>query len=151
MHDMREPWLSDKFDYVFNLFTSFGYFETDEEHERAICAMVKCLNPRGKILIDFLNPYSVIHNLVPAETKHIKGIDFHISKCVENGYIVKAIEFVDGGKSYKFQERVKAIRRVQFLEFFHKAELELLEVFGDYALNHYVAESSERMIFLLQK
>ena len=151
VHDMREIWAQDQFNYIFNLFTSFGYFDTDEEHELAICSMTKSLVPGGILLIDFLNPYTVIHNLVPAETKQINGIEFHISKCVRDGYILKEIQFTDHGKTYEFQERVKAIRRLQFMEFFKKAHLGLKEIFGDYNLNPYVAESSERMIFVLQK
>jgi hypothetical protein len=31
VHDMREPF-EEKFDAIFNLFTSFGYFENDDDN-----------------------------------------------------------------------------------------------------------------------
>jgi SAM-dependent methyltransferase len=151
VHDMRHEWPHHRFDYIFNLFTSFGYFQTDEEHEEAICAMAKCLKPGGSLLIDFLNPYTVVHNLVPEEVKTIEGIEFHIKKYVKDGFIIKEICFEDEGQNYSYFERVKAIRRSHFLQYFEKAKLNLVHIFGDYQLSDYVAESSDRMIFLLTR
>lgn len=151
VHDMRFPWVGERFDYVLNLFTSFGYFETKGENQQAISAIAEGLKKGGKLLIDFLNPYTVINNLVPEEIKTINGIEFHITKYLSGEYIVKDIKFEDKGVPYEFQERVKAIRRVKFLEYFEYANLKLLDLFGDYNLNPYFAEKSERMIFVLIK
>ncbi len=151
VHDMRFPWNGEQFDYILNLFTSFGYFETKGENQQAITAIASGLKKGGKLLIDFLNPYTVINNLVPAEIKQINGIDFHIRKYLKGEYIIKDIRFNDQGMQYNFQERVKAIRRVKFLEYFENANLELIDLFGDYTLNPYIAEKSERMIFVLKK
>jgi len=151
VHDMRELFAENTFDYVLNLFTSFGYFETKEENEKAVCAVARSLKDEGTFLIDFLNPYKVMHKLVPCEEKVIQGIKFKISKHLsEDDYIVKDIEFTDNGHSYHFQERVKAIRRVEFLRYFKKANLEVVQMFGDYQLNEYDCEVSDRMIFVLK-
>ncbi|WP_017730111.1 SAM-dependent methyltransferase [Nafulsella turpanensis] len=150
VHDMRKVYKEQYFDYIFNLFTSFGYFETEAENQDAICAAAKALKSNGKLLIDFLNPYKVVHQLVPEEVKLIEGIEFHITKHLsKDNYIVKDIRFTDNGKAFHFQERVKAIRRERFLEYFRLAGLELVETFGDYELNPYEREQSDRMIFVL--
>lgn len=151
VHDMRYLWKEERFDYVLNLFTSFGYFETKGENQQSISAIAEGLKKGGKLLIDFLNPYTVINNLVPKEIKRINGIDFHIQKFLCGEYIVKDIKFEGKTKHYEFQEKVKAIRRVKFLEYFEYANLELIDLFGDYSLNPYIAEKSERMIFVLRK
>lgn len=150
-HDMREIFAEKEFDYIFNLFTSFGYFDTPEEHLRAIQAVATALRPGGTFLIDFLNPYRVIHHLIPAETKRLDGIDFHINKNYVDGYILKDIEFRDGGKDYHFREKVKAIGYREFMSWFDAAGLELITCFGDYQLNAYERNSSDRMIFLTRK
>ena len=93
----------------------------------------------------------MINDLVPEETKSVNGIDFHIRKFVKGEYIVKDITFEDNGEKYHFQERVKAIRRVRFLEYFRNAGLDVVDLFGDYDLKPYIAEKSERMIFVLRK
>ena len=152
IHDMRKEYCAGCFDYTLNMFTSFGYFETKEENAQVVIAAAKTLKPGGKILIDFLNPYTVVHNLIPEEEKHIDGINFHITKTISSDeFILKDIDIEDNGDQYHFQERVKAIRRVEFMEYFERAELRLLKVFGDYQLNDYIAKKSERMIFLLEK
>src|SRR5690554_3854210 len=76
VHDMREPYANAKFDYVFNLFTSFGYFPSIEENEKVLKASHANLKLKGKILIDFLNAQQVINGLVKEETQIIDGITF---------------------------------------------------------------------------
>ncbi|MGI9544609.1 MAG: class I SAM-dependent methyltransferase, partial [Cyclobacteriaceae bacterium] len=152
VHDMREVFQTNAFDYVLNLFTSIGYFDTEEENEQAIIAATQALKPGSKMVIDFLNPYTVIDRLVPSEIKIVKGIQFKIDKYLNaKNFIVKNISFEDQGRKFQFQEKVKAIRKIEFLRDFIKADLKLLGNYGDYNLNPYDHENSERMIFVLQK
>lgn len=53
-HDMREPF-GEKFDAVFNLFTSFGYFDNKEDNLRTVNAIKENLKPNGFAVIDFMN------------------------------------------------------------------------------------------------
>ena len=151
VHDMRFPWPGERFDCILNLFTSFGYFQTKGEHQQAVTSIADSLKSDGKLLIDFLNPYTAINKMVPEEHKLINGIEFHIKKSVVGEYIVKDIQFANEGKLFEFQEKVKAIRRTKFMSYFKEANLELIDLFGDYNLNPYIAEKSERMIFVLRK
>jgi len=151
VHDMRFLWIGSQFDYILNLFTSFGYFETKGENQKTISSIAEGLKPNGRVVIDFLNPYTVIHNLVSKETKRVNSIDFHINKFVKGEYIIKDIRFEDEGKKFHFQERVKAIRRARFLEYFKNAKLDVIDLFGNYNLEPYIAEKSDRMIFVLKK
>lgn len=152
IHDMREVFAHEQFDFVLNMFTSFGYFDSEEENEKAVKAAANSLKRGGSLLIDFLNPYRVINNLVPEEEKTIEGITFKINRFLsDDGYIIKNIRFHDKGEDFEFQERVKAIRRIEFLDYFRKANLKVIKIFGDYKLNEYQPESSERMIFVTQK
>ena len=151
VHDMREMFRSEEFDYILNLFTSFGYFDTQRENEQVICSGAKALKKGGRLLVDFLNPYKVIHKLVPCEEKKVDDINFKITKRMENGYILKDIEFQHKGQKFNFQEKVKAIRRVEFLKYFKTAQLQVLHIFGDYELNEYDCEVSDRLIFVVKK
>ena len=64
VHDMRAIYKENTFDYVFNLFTSFGYFKDDNENQKAVSSMEKMLNEKGVLVIDFLNATKTINNLV---------------------------------------------------------------------------------------
>ncbi len=152
VHDMRLAFAQKEFDVALNLFTSFGYFNTEKENEIAICAIAESIKTNGIFLLDFLNPYTVVHNLKPAEVKLVEGIEFYISKHLsEDNFILKDIEFSDEGKTYHFQEKVKAIRRMEFLRYFETAGLTPQGIYGSYQFDPYVAETSDRMIFVLRK
>ncbi|MBB6609647.1 class I SAM-dependent methyltransferase [Pontibacter sp. Tf4] len=151
VHDMREVYQPESFDFILNLFTSFGYFENETENVVALCAVASTLKHGGKLVIDFMNTNLTIANLVAEEVKVVEGIEFHIHRGVENGFIVKTIRFSDKGEDYCFEERVRALRLEDFMEYFGMAQLRLAEVFGDYDLHSFKPESSERMIFVLKK
>ncbi|MDN5216273.1 class I SAM-dependent methyltransferase [Fulvivirgaceae bacterium BMA12] len=152
IHDMREVFAYNQFDYVLNAFTSFGYFDSAEEHKLAIIAAAKALKPGGALIIDFLNTYRVVNHLVPAEAKKVDGILFNITKEIsDDGYIIKQIVFNHQGDEYCYREKVKAISRVEFLDFFGQAGLSCKALLGDYDLNAYRKEVSDRMIFVVEK
>ena len=151
VHDMRKVFKKEEFHYVFNLFTSFGYFETVQENETAICATTVAIKPGGYFIIDFLNPGLVIDKMVPCEEKVIENINFEISRRFSEGYILKDIKFTADGKDFFFQEKVMAISKEEFLTYFEKAGLEIRHLYGDYDLNPFNKEVSQRMIFVLQK
>lgn len=149
VHDMCLP-LAEKFDGVFNLFTSFGYFENEEDNLRTIKAIKEELNPNGYGVIDFMNVHLVIKNLVSQNTKTAQGIDFHLKRTFEGGYIYKEIQFSDEGEEFKFQEKVKAITLSQFETYFEKAGLKIKSLLGDYHLNEFSLETSPRLILIFE-
>lgn len=151
IHDMRKPYKKEFFDFAFNMFTSFGYFEKDSDHQLAISSIADSLKRDGVLVLDFLNPYRVINNLITEENKVIEGIHFQIKRLFDGENIIKEIQFEDKGKHYQFKEKVKAIRRLSFLAYFRNANLMHLQTFGDYNLNEYEPEISERMIFIVKK
>ena len=144
---MSKPYHS-KFDAVFNLFTSFGYFENEEDNQNTINSIKENLNKHGVGIIDFLNAQYIIDNLVPDETKTIDNITFTLKRFVEDDYIVKDISFVYQENSYNYQERVKAFTLNDFKSMFAKANIELLDIFGDYNLNKFNSQYSERLIMI---
>ena len=150
VHDMRHSFGNNKYDYILNLFTSFGYFDDKKDNLSTICAATKALKPDAILLIDFLNPYRIIHKLVPEETKSIEGITFHITRHYRNEFIIKDIRFTNNGQDYHFQEKVNAIRKTEFLEYFKTAGLRVKNIFGGYSLDDYDKEKSERLIFVLK-
>lgn len=57
--DTRHIPLKPVCDAVINLFTSFGFFE-DNDNKRVITAVAAALKPRGKFLLEYWNPYAVL-------------------------------------------------------------------------------------------
>ena len=54
--DMREIPYEDEFDAVVNLFTAFGYFESDADDRRVLQGVARALRPRGGFLVDTIHP-----------------------------------------------------------------------------------------------
>lgn len=149
VHDMCKPF-KQKFDAVFNLYTSFGYFENDEDHLNTIKAIKKDLNATGFAVIDFMNSEHVLEHIVPEELKVVDGITFFLRRYEQDGYIVKDIRFVHEGKDYNFQERVRAFTLSDFETLFEQAGVYLLDVFGDYKLSKFNPETSERLVMIFK-
>ncbi|MGJ5640876.1 SAM-dependent methyltransferase [Formosa sp. S-31] len=149
VHDMCKPF-SEKFDAVFNLFTSFGYFDNEEDNLNTIKAIKTDLNEFGIGVIDFMNSDYIINNLVADETKHIDGITFNLKRYTQNGYIYKDINFNFEGENFNYQERVKAFTLNDFETLFEAAEVNLLEVFGNYKLQKFDPQTSDRLVMLFK-
>lgn len=148
-HDMREP-MNETYDAVFNLFTSFGYFDTHEDNIKTLKAIKESINEYGFGVIDFFNADFIIENLVAEETKEIDGITFHIKRSVEDKKIVKEIRFEDKGESFFFTEKVSAFTLADFEAMMEEAGIYLLEIFGDYKLRKFYKSQSERLILLFK-
>ena len=149
VHDKRDPY-EEKFDAIFNLFTSFGYFENEEDDIKTLTAIKESLSEYGFAVIDFLNAPQVIANLIPEETKEVEGITFHIKRYVSEGFIIKEIDFEDNGKSFHFTEKVRAFTLEDFERMMDKVGIYLLDTFGDYKLRKYHKKTSERLIMIFK-
>ena len=149
IHDMREPF-EEKFDAVFNLFTSFGYFDADEDNLKTLIAIKESLSDYGFAVIDFMNVPFVLDNLIAEETKTVEGIDFHLKRYLKDGFIIKEIDFEDNGEKFHFEEKVRALTLEDFNAMMNEAGIFLLDTFGDYKLKKYHKNTSERLIMIFK-
>lgn len=145
--DMRKP-LEKRYDAVFNLFTSFGYFDDDNEDLAILKGMKNGLKEDGFLVMDFLNVIKVEHNLVAKETKNIDGIQFDIKREIKDGFIQKHISFFADGEQHSHTEKVKFIAIDKMKTYFEKVGLEITAVFGDYSLNSFDEQNSDRLILV---
>lgn len=149
VHDMRDV-CDSKYDAIFNLFTSFGYFESDDDNLITLKAIKHSLTEYGFACIDFMNVDFVIENLVPEEVKTIENIDFHIKRYVKDNHIYKEIDFEDNGEKFHYTEKVQALRLVDFERMMEEAEIYLLDIFGNYKLQPFYKNKSERLIMIFK-
>lgn len=148
--DMRFIPYSGQFDYVLNLFTSFGYFEDEADHLRTLESIRESLKPGGTFVLDFFNASKLLANLVEEETKEIQGIKFHIARSLVDNKIRKQIEFEHEDRDFYFEESVESFTLADFQSLLSKAGFTLKETFGDYELNPYSEKDSERIILIAE-
>ena len=149
VHDMRHAF-EEKYDGIFNLFTSFGYFENDDDNLKTLIAIRESLSEFGFGVIDFMNVPNVVANLVPHEVKTVDNIDFHIKRFHIDGYIYKEIDFEDQGEKFHFTEKVRAFNLADFQQMMDNAGIYLLDIFGDYKLKKFHKSDSERLIMIFK-
>ena len=149
--DMREIYKKNSFDISLNLFTSFGYFNNKEDDFSAIKAMSENLKNDGILIIDFLNSKKVITNLIKTEIKEINGVQFNISRKVEDGFIIKNIKINHNEDRFFFQEKVKALTKENFSKLLTFAGLQIIDTFGNYKLDEFNPQTSERLIIIAKK
>ncbi|TAG53426.1 MAG: class I SAM-dependent methyltransferase [Cytophagales bacterium] len=150
-HDMRENLDKNNYNYILNLFTSFGYFEDSNDNLKMLNSVFEGLESNGIFVLDFFNSYHVVKNLVSYETKNIDNIDFKISKKIVDNFICKNINFDFDNISYQFTEKVEALTINDFEVMFKKTGFKIIDTFGSYSLENYDSEHSNRLIIIAQK
>jgi len=63
--DMREFARPDAFDAIFVMWTSFGYFEDEADHDRVLAGIVESLKPGGVVVLDLLGLETLCRTLEP--------------------------------------------------------------------------------------
>lgn len=151
VHDMRYLFYINYFDIAFNLFTSFGYFDSEKDHINSLKAFRKSLKKDGLLVLDYFNSEKILKKLTGEEVKHIDGIDFHITKGIVEEKIVKSINFEHNHRRFTYQEEVKAFSFSDFERMFRNSGFKIMQYFGDYELNKFDSEKSDRLIFICKK
>ncbi|MDX2360101.1 MAG: methyltransferase domain-containing protein [Crocinitomicaceae bacterium] len=151
VHDMREVIQGKSFGAIFNLFTSFGYFDSTADNNRVLSSIHTMLEPNGILVIDFMNAQRIINSLVESEEKMVDGISFAIKRNYDGTHIFKNIQFSDGGHDYDFTERVQALKAEDFEIMLNANNFEILSTFGDFDLAPYNSETSDRLILVARK
>ena len=148
VHDMREVIPNVQFQAIFNVFTSFGYFDSLDDNCRVLHAIREMLEVDGILVIDFMNAVRVVQTLVERESKEVDGICFEITRRFDGTHIYKDIRFEADGRQHAFSERVQALTLADFVALLEGVNFEILRTFGDFDLNPYTEHSSDRLIIV---
>ncbi len=149
VHDMRNKFET-KFDAIFNLFTSFGYFDDKKTNVKVLENLKNGLNNNGVLVIDFMNVNYVKQHLIKEETIIKNNIKFNISRSITDQFVIKNICFTVDNKEHNFIERVKYLPLEILKNYIKKAGLKLKHTFGEYSLMEFDSEKSSRLILILE-
>ena len=151
VNDIREPLKTNFYHFAFNIFTSFGYFVDEKDNQKSMDAIANSLTKNGVLIIDFFNANYTLSNLKTTETKTIEHITFNITKEIENNFIIKHIQFNDKKIDFHFTEKVQLLHLSDFKNYLANAGLVIEAIFGDYCLNPFHENNSERLIIIAKK
>ncbi|MFS1513980.1 class I SAM-dependent methyltransferase [Chengkuizengella sp. SCS-71B] len=149
--DMRKIPTNESFDAVVNLFTSFGYFESDHENSKVLIELSRILKPNGKFIIDFLNANVVKEQLVPYSERFSEGVKIEEYRFIEQGFVKKRIIITDENQKRTYIEKVKLYDLPLFKHMISSAKLQLDYVFGNYDQTPFDEKTSPRLILVGHK
>jgi len=149
VHDMRDPFES-KFDAIFNLFTSFGYFNDEITNIKVLQNLKNGLNKNGVLVIDFMNVNYVKKFMINHEVITKNNIDFTINRSIDGNFIKKDIQFVADGKAHHYNENIKFLPLEVLKKYFKQSGFQLKHTFGSYDLTAFDLENSNRLILILE-
>lgn len=145
--DMREPVETGTFDLVVNLFTAFGYFERESEHQRAVNAMAGALRPGGVLVQDFLNATYVRDTLVARDARVVDGAEIIQERWISENRINKEITLKRDDSTHSFIESVALLNPDDFRRMYERTGVVIESLLGDYDGSAYTPSSPRLILF----
>lgn len=130
--DMRAlPVRPGSMDLTVNLFTSFGYFDSEDEHQGALSEMVATVRAGGWFVLDFLNSDLVRRSLVAHESLSLHGTPIEVSRRLTDGgrFVCKSLRSSDGRSWF---ERVRLFDAEELEALLEGAGVRVRFRMGDY-------------------
>ena len=151
--DMRHVHFPNQFDYIFNLFTSFGYFETSEGQKDTLRSIHEQLKNNGLLVIDYLNVFKAEKQISqnPTQSLTFDNTAFFTRKRVSNQFISKEIVVKTATDKHTFYEHVWRLNLKDFENLLLNSGFKIQTIFGDYELNNFSASTSDRLILVARK
>jgi SAM-dependent methyltransferase len=148
--DVRDFELPSAVDYALNLFTSFGYFETDEDHIAMLRNINRNLMEDGCLVLDFLNVNRVTTSLKEEEVVQGALADYHLTRRIHLNRIIKQIKFTADDIEHVYEERVMAYSSDDIMKLLTLSGFQVMATWGDYH-GSAMHPNSPRCIFIAQK
>jgi len=149
--DMRNFNFGSSFDLAVNLFTSFGYFDNDEENFLIFKNASSSIRKKGWFVFDFLNGEYLRMNIKKLSKASLAGKLVIQKRRLENDFVIKDIIIRAGNKEHIFTERLKLYDLKTLIDVLLKNKLNTKNVFGDYFGNKYDLHNSSRLIIFARK
>jgi len=149
--DMREIAFEEEFDVIVQLFTSFGYFENDDEDKIVLQNVARALKPGGWYVLDFLNEHLVRNTLQPESRRTLDTLDVFEQRMIFGERVVKSITLRENGETHRFIESVRLYSKEELTAMLTAVGLRVHHYLGDYHGAEFHQETSPRLILIAQK
>lgn len=149
--DIRNFKTAEKFNLVVNLFTSFGYFETDDENFSVLQKAYDLLVDGGYFILDFFNSQFLMQNLVESSEEIIGGVKIHQFRKIKENRVTKKIVITKNGNLSQFEESVRMFTKDELTKAIQNIGFDIYKTFGDFLGNDFEQFTSPRLILICKK
>ncbi len=140
------------FDLVCNLFTSFGYFESEQENLNVLRELKSCLTPSGFLVIEIIDRDYIETHFSPTL---FEENDFYT--CTVNNHWRKdrifSVHTLKNKKNNQLSHQEYSLRvytQKELFKLFEKAKLNLIHCFADHRRTEFSKGKSARPFYFLQ-
>ncbi len=149
--DLRLFSVDYKFDLVLNLFTSFGYFETDEENFDVFKVAFDHLQENGFFVFDYFNSNYVKQNLVEETVENLNEGKITQQRKIEGNRVIKKITIQKNSSLDEYFESVRMFGKDELVAAIENVGFKVRKIFGDFGGSKFDLESCPRIIIIAQK
>ena len=149
--DIRDFSSSKKFNLVLNLFTSFGYFETDEENYAVLKKAYNLLDTNGFFVLDYFNTEFLTKNLVEYSKDDLGDGEIIQQRKIFNKRVIKKIIINKNNNHNEFIESVRMYTKDELTNELIKIGFDIYKTFGDFLGNKFEQFNSPRLILICKK
>ncbi|MBK9973441.1 MAG: class I SAM-dependent methyltransferase [Planctomycetes bacterium] len=152
--DMRDiPFADQRFDWACSCFTSFGYFESDQQDLRMFRAAARVLVIGGCMVLDHINPAVTLRELKAETIEARDGMTILQRRRHDPaaGLIIKDIEVTKGGDVQRWSERVRYYQPAALQNLLQQAGLRVLKRCGELDGRPFDDQHSPRQVILAHR
>lgn len=150
--DMRALTFHQEFDAAIIMFSSFGYFADEEDHQRVLQGVAEALIPGGVFVLDTINPLPRIRAIQEKPKFDYTNPD-GVVITQSNTYTPQSHRWRGGwewsGGGYTTDMRLFTLEELEVL--FVRADLKIERVWGTYSMKTFDKETSPRLIIEARK
>jgi SAM-dependent methyltransferase len=144
-----------QFDAVLNLFSSFGYFSTDEENEVVMKELISAVKPGGKFAIHLVNRDWLLKIFKPADWK-LKGDELQLEARQYNpktkyneSYLIFLNQKTGQAKSY--YHRIRLYSKVEMVKLLQKCGLKNIKVYPACSVEPFTRQKNSHPLYIGEK
>jgi len=152
--DMREIPFVAEFDAVINMFTAFGYLESEAEDQRVLDGVARALKPGGAFLMDTINALWLFRHFRPFEWQELKGGTLLLEKRaydpLTGRHNATWLLIHPDGRRHQQQGSFRLYTLVELAAMLRRAGLTVEATWGDFEAGEYGLDT-RRMIVLARR
>ncbi len=132
--DMRAIPFEEEFDAVVNLFTSFGYFEREEDHLKVLQEVRKSLKPGGRFLLEMANRDWLVRHFQAHDWYQFAdfiGLEERKFIAERDRIETKWVKLYPDGRRKEYFSSLRLFTLRELIDLFSQAGLKVLGHYGD--------------------
>jgi SAM-dependent methyltransferase len=153
--DMRQIPFESHFDAIVNMYSSFGYLESESEDIKVLESVAKALKPGGRLMLDMLNREWAIANYIqndwhsgPDGTLYIERREFDLAS--SRMHVSFIIVEPEGSRRDSIGHHIRLYTLTETARLLAHAGIRVISVFGGFDGESYAIDQ-RRMIIIGQK